>query len=133
LLKSFLLSEFGGSAPLERHELTATDIAGIRRLQESKYETWQWNYGESPAFNFSKKIRFPQGTVAVSLVVQEGLIRQCAINGDFLGCMNISDVEKALIGTRRQFTDVAACIAQFDAAAYFGGISADEVADCFLH
>ena len=49
MLKSRLLSEYGGRAPLEKHELTETETAGIRLLQKSKYETWQWNYGESPA------------------------------------------------------------------------------------
>ena len=48
LLKSSLLAEFGGTAPLERRELSAAEIADIRLLQKSKYETWQWNYGESP-------------------------------------------------------------------------------------
>ena len=48
VLKDCLLAEFGGPAPLERRELTAADLAEIRLLQKSKYETWQWNYGESP-------------------------------------------------------------------------------------
>ena len=132
LLKSSLLSGFAGSLPLKRHELTAADISGIHLLQNSKYDTWQWNYGESPAFNFSKKTRFPQGTVVVSLIVEEGTISQCAINGDFLGCMDISDIERALIGSKMLFADVAACIARFDAGLYFGGISADDIANCFF-
>ena len=132
LLKSSLVSEFGRSMPLKQRELNAADITGTKRLQKNKYETWQWNYGESPAFNFSKKTRFPQGTVAVSLVVEEGIIRQCAINGDFLGCLDISDVEKALVGVKRQFTDVATRILNFDAGLYFGGVSAENIAECFF-
>ena len=132
MLKSSLLAEFGKPEPLERHKLTEADEAGIRLLRESKYDTWQWNYGISPNFNFRKEMRFPLGTIAVSLAVEEGLVRQCAINGDFLGCMDISDIEQALVGTKLMFADVAACLAQFDAGLYFGGLSIDEVAGCFF-
>jgi len=132
LLKDRLLSEFGAAAFIKRYELTAEDITAVTSLQKNKYETWQWNFGKSPAFNYCEKKRFPLGTVAVKTFVEEGIIRQCAITGDFLGCMDITDVEVALIGTKWLFKDVAACLALFDSRLYFGGISSDDVAGCFF-
>src|SRR5690554_6583116 len=34
--------------------LTETDLAAVRDLMEKKYQTWEWNYGESPAFEVEK-------------------------------------------------------------------------------
>lgn len=133
ILKSSLLTQFSRSASLEMHELGEAEAKEVCLLQKNKYETWQWNYGSSPAFTYSNKTRFPLGTVNVSLSVEGGIIRQCSITGDFLGCLDVSDIERALIGTKRVFADVAACISGFDAGLYFGGISAYEVAGAFFN
>ena len=132
LLKSRILSEFGKPAPLVKYELTTAEVDEVHKLRESKYETWEWNYGVSPDFNFYKETRFPQGSIAASMIVEEGIIRQCAINGDFLGCMDIADIEKALVGIKLMFDDVAACLARFDTGLYFGGVTAEEVAGSFF-
>jgi len=132
MLKGGLLSEFRRSAPLLEYKLQEVELAEVCLLQKSKYDTWRWNYGESPAFNFSKTTRFTLGSVTVSLIVEAGIIHRCAITGDFLGLMDVADVEDALTGTRLLFGDVAARIARFDAGLYFGGITSEEVAGCFF-
>ena len=131
-LKNSIISEFGSSAPLERQALTEAASDAVRLLRDNKYDTWQWNYGESPDFNFEKKTRFPHGMITVNLIVEEGIISKCAITGDFLGCMDICDIEKSLVGTRQLYYDVAACISRFDTSLYFGGIPSEDVAGCFF-
>ncbi len=41
----------------ERYAFSDDDRAAIERLRDTKYATWQWNYGHSPRYNFSKRAR----------------------------------------------------------------------------
>ena len=67
---------------------------------ETRYNTWEWNYGQSPAFTMEKKGRYEGGGLNIKLNVEDGLIKQIKIFGDFLGVGDINDLEKQLIDTR---------------------------------
>lgn len=69
-------------------------IGKINRISEEYYRNWDWNYGKSPDFNFSRQKRFSIGSIEVHLNVSEGMIKEAKIFGDFFGLGDISDVEK---------------------------------------
>lgn len=70
---------------LKEYNLTSDHINEIEKLMKEKYMTWQWNYGESPEFNYRNSKRFQGGKLEVLLNIVEGHINECKIYGDFLG------------------------------------------------
>ena len=65
------------------YELTETDIRNIEKLAETRYSTWDWNFGNSPEYNFRKVIRTQHsGTLEFCLNVRNGIIVQTRIYGD---------------------------------------------------
>lgn len=75
---------------------TPNELAAIELLKQQKYETWSWNYGESPQYNYMKEIKFSGGLVTVHLDVQNGLIQNAKIYGDFFGIEDVSALEARL-------------------------------------
>ena len=59
--------------------------------------------------------------------VENGIISDAKIYGDFFGVSEISDIEKALVGVRHNPDDVSEVIKKFDLNFYITGISFDEL------
>lgn len=54
----------------------------ITKLARQKYETWEWNYGYSPRYNFEKIIYTPGGDILeINLAVEKGIIREVQLLG----------------------------------------------------
>lgn len=107
--------------------LTKEDIEAIERLAKEKYSTWEWNYGYSPKYDFSKKLKFSSGIVQTFLKVENGTISDAKIYGDFFGISEIADMEEALVGVRHNPDDISKIIEKFDLNLYITGISFDEL------
>src|SRR5690554_1267037 len=80
LLVTYLFEEEGA---VKEYKLTDEDIENVNQLVKEKYDTWEWNWGESPDFDIQKSKRFPIGLIDVRLNVSEGRIKNCRIFGDF--------------------------------------------------
>lgn len=117
-------------SPKREYVLTDEDLAEIRKIMESKYANWEWNYGHSPKFNFEKTDRFAGGTVQVRLNVIRGVIKECKIYGDFFGVKNIKDIEDRLQGTRYELSALREALAGIDLEPYFGNITREELVSC---
>ncbi|MEO2744209.1 lipoate protein ligase C-terminal domain-containing protein, partial [Enterococcus faecium] len=88
---------------------------------------WDWNYGKSPDFNFSRQKRFSIGSIEVHLNVSEGMIKEAKIFGDFFGLGDISDVEKKLVGQKYDKESLSKIVDQIDVKKYFGAIESEEL------
>lgn len=67
----------------EIYEFSISDTLAINKLVEEKYSQWDWNFGSSPQYNFTKGIRTKGGHVEIKMDVQKGIIMQIKIFGDF--------------------------------------------------
>ncbi len=130
MIKRMILEQFGDD--IEKIELSAADLAEIKKLAQEKYETWEWNYGNSPKFDLTKSIRTDKGTVEVSLNIKDGIIENCKITGDFLGLKEIADIESALKGTKHTEGDIAKVLEKYDHTMYFGGFDGKKIIECFF-
>ena len=74
------------------------DIESINRLKKEKYGTWEWNYGSSPAYSFSKMIRTQGGTVEVCLNLVKSHIEEIKFYGDFFVQKDIAEFENFFKG-----------------------------------
>ena len=123
--------EFHGEH-FEGYRFSPEDQQNISWLMEEKYITWDWNYGQSPPFNFKNSNRFAGGKVEVLLEVKNGLISGCKIYGDFLGVGDAADIEKMVKGLRYAADDMRRVLDNIDMRRYFGGISTQELISCFF-
>ena len=63
-----------------RIELSEKDIAAIEALADSKYRTWEWNFGHSPDYRFSGTLPMGGRKMGVHMQVSSGIIRQMEIS-----------------------------------------------------
>jgi lipoate-protein ligase A len=131
-LKELLTAEIIKNNPeAKRYQLSLEDLAGIEQLMEEKYETWDWNFGFSPQYNFKKAIKIPAGFIEVHLDVVHGIIEKAKIFGDFFASMPIEDLEVQLIGKKHQTTDLENLFTSMDLTLFFGKVTAEEILDAF--
>lgn len=126
--RQFLLeSIFAGEKEIPEYKLSEQQWAEVRALADSRYRTWEWNYGRSPAFNVQQKKRVEgAGTYDVRLNVEGGIVTEAAIYGDFFGTGEVSDITARLVGVRYDAASLAAALEEIDLRAYLGPIPRDE-------
>lgn len=127
--EDILLKIFGVSSveDVKTYELTEKDWEKINQISEQYYRNWDWNYGKSPDFNFSRQKRFSIGSIEVHLNVSEGIIGDVKIFGDFFGLGDIKDVEQVLTGIKYDKATLQEAVETIDIKKYFGAIEAQDL------
>jgi len=113
-------------------ELTGDEKAAVRQLTETKYSTWEWNYGQSRQYDRREKKRFAYGTVEVEASYERGVITAVKISGDFFGVREISELEAALTGVRCERAEIENKLKEAEVGRYIAGASAGEIAGLFI-
>lgn len=132
-LKELLMVEILKNNPSAKpYQLTSEDIAGIEKLVKEKYETWDWNFGFSPNYNFKKGIKIPAGFIEVHLDVVKGTIEKAKIFGDFFAAKPIEDFENQLIGQKHDRDSLQALLDRLAIQDYFGKVESAEILDVFI-
>ncbi|HBX63207.1 MAG TPA: lipoate--protein ligase, partial [Flavobacteriaceae bacterium] len=128
-LKALLIDEM-----LETNEgatiyhLTIEDLNGIAKLIEEKYQTWDWNFGFSPKYNFKNAKKIPAGFIEVHLDVERGgIIEKAKIFGDFFASEPIEGLENKLIGVKHNEEEITKVLNSIDVTDYFGKVTVDEI------
>ncbi len=116
----------------EIYTLTPEDLEGIEKLMKEKYETWDWNFGFSPNYNFNKAIKIPAGFIEIHLDVVHGLIEKAKIFGDFFASNAIEDFEAKLIGKKHELEELRHLLSSTDLTQYFGNVTAEEILELFV-
>jgi len=119
-------SIFINSDCLPVYELNDSQWKKVYALSESKYKTWEWNYGRSPEFNIQKINRFGFGQIDVRIHVKDGIIEDIIIYGDFLGHGDMADIENLLRKVRYEKKYLSESLKGVDLNHYFGEISIEE-------
>ena len=112
---------------IKTYELTDDDWQKVKAISEKHYANWDWNYGQSPAFDIERRQRFPIGSIEVRLNVAEGKITAAKIFGDFFGLGEIKDVDDLLVGTKYERHALKEVIDQIDVKKYFGNIENNDL------
>jgi len=92
LTQEQLIRHFENTLTNQTYELTLHDLHEIAKLQK-KYETKEWIYKKQPAYTKILKKRIPGGLFEIKLDLDEGIIRNLAIQGDFFDKMNLIPFE----------------------------------------
>lgn len=123
LLKIFKVKD---KSEVKKYQLTEKDWQKIYQISNDYYNNWDWNYGKSPAFDLSRRKRFPIGSIEVKMNVEHGMIQDIRIFGDFFGLGEIKDVESSLQNTKYEKEAIRTVVETIDLKKYFGNIEAEE-------
>lgn len=118
--------------PIETYELSQEDKENIQKMVDERYGTWEWNYGRSPKFNYKGYNRFAGGCVEARLQVEDGLIDNCKIYGDFFAKGDISILEDRLKGIKYDIDEVKNSLKDFSVEDYLGRITKEEFLECLF-
>ena len=101
--------------------------AEITKLRDEKYATWDWNFGYSPAYSFSKKERYPFGGVEVQMDIDKNsVISDVKIFGDFFSKEPVSTLEDALRGVLHEQETITAALKKVNVSDCISGITEEE-------
>ncbi len=96
-------------------------------LSKSRYQTWDWNYGRSPAFNLKRETRYPGGGIEALLEVEKGRVQGLKFYGDFFGQRDVAELEQKLLGCRYEPEALRACLGGVEIGNYFVNFGLDEL------
>ena len=78
-----ILKELFQGKEVNYYYLEEKDLKEINDLVNTKYSTWEWNFGYSPSYSIKNSRRFPAGKIELFIDVEKGMIKSCQIFGDF--------------------------------------------------
>jgi lipoate-protein ligase A len=130
--KDMLKAEFFADLNLGEYELTEEDIGKIHGIRLRKYASDEWNIGSEPRFSYSNGKRFPGGKVEVRLHTERGLIKSCALSGDFLALLPVRELEERIEGLPYRIGAVREHLAPVDLGPYLGAITQEELLSCIF-
>lgn len=114
-------------------ELSAEELLGVDELKRSKYDTWEWNFGRSPAYDMKNKRYWDGGSLEVRLSVKEGRITEIIFHGDFLSRCELDPLTAELLGTAFRREAVEEVLERYSVSDYFGGITEDEILETMFY
>lgn len=116
----------------EEIQISKSQLDEVKKLVDSKYSTWEWNFGKSPVFNYKNSKRYPSGKLEVMLNVNEGIINSCKFFGDFFSSENFYEMERDLIGNKYDKESVKNLLNKFGSEDIIMGIAADQIIECMF-
>ena len=127
-LKTTLAGDGLMTGKLSEEELQAVDA-----LKQSKYDTWEWNFGRSPKYDMANKRYWDGGALEVQIAVKDGKLTSVAFWGDFLSRCPMDELTKSLQGCAFREEDVAAVLERYPLEDYFGAISKSEILETMFY
>lgn len=112
--------------------LNKQETLEVENLVKTKYETWQWNFGNSPKYNFYNEKKFSCGSIELSIDVEKGVMKDIRIFGDFFGEENIEDIEKALTDKKHVIQEIDSVLDNINIKKYFGNLTKQELLSLFF-
>ena len=112
--------------------LTVQENNEVLKLKAAKYDTWEWNYGKSPAYELKNKRRFPGGLLEIHLSVKSGSIQEIKLFGDFLAVRPVEILEKGLQSCPCRADALGQVLAGLPVADCLGTITGEELTELIL-
>jgi lipoate---protein ligase len=107
-------------------QFSEADVAEIKGLRDSKFSTWEWNFGYSPKYQFNKSISVGAGRLDFHMNVEKGIVRELKVLGDFLSLKDIAELEQTLAGTIHDPETIRNKLAGIRVSEYIVGLENEE-------
>ena len=114
------------------YEFSKDDIKAIKAIEEKRFKTWEWNYGNSPSYQGYQTKKFSGGILETYFQIKKGSFTGIKFYGDFFSKLEVSDIENAFVGTLHTEADIKNTLSNFALDDYFKNITADEIVSLFF-
>ena len=123
-LLEHILKETPGTA----YRFTEEEERQIAQLVKTRYGTWEWNWGASPACTILKRKRFPDcGLVEVYIEAEAGRIRELEFRGDFFSLKEPEGLRERFLDRKMQPEAYREALEGIEAGEYFSGLTKEEL------
>lgn len=112
--------------------MNSIDLDQIKSLQKNKYQTWNWNYGESPTSTNVKEERYLGGKLEIHFDLVQGKLRNVKLYGDFLDTGDISYIERLLEDEVYEISNIEGCLKSVKIDELILNISNDDLLKCIF-
>lgn len=109
------------------YRFSADQQQAIQALVDSKYGTWEWNFGSSPAYTHRRAFRCKGGTIEIYMEVSRGKIKGIRFFGDFFGSREPLELEQCLVGVEHNESALQTALGAHNLEEYFGSVTLDEI------
>ena len=111
----------------ELQNLTEEEEAIVNQLSKQKYETWEWNYGNSPNYSTNNKIRTKGGSIQMTADIRKGIIQDIRFYGDFFSEEDVQNLVNQLVGMPFNKQELQKKLAGIDVNRYFNNTTKEEL------
>lgn len=106
---------------------TVEEEAGVNELAGTKYETYAWNYGSSPAYAYRRGLHTEKGgNIEVHCQVEAGCIAALKVYGDYFFTKDTGAFEAVMAGCPLQEAALRERLAGLPLQDYFANVSVVE-------
>ena len=131
--KRLLVHHVFKGAEVPQYHLTEEDIKKIEALASEKYRTWDWNYGSSPKYSVIKERRFEGvGGITLCMDVENGIIKDFDIYGDYFGNGDKSNLKEILVGKQLRKDVIEDSLKDICIGDYINKLEKDEFIDLLI-
>ncbi len=109
------------------YDFTFDDFQKIKRLANEKYGQWLWNFGQSPKFNLIRTHKYDWGELSFLLLVEDGIIKDIQVYGDFFSPYEVGELFKQLAGVRFVADELKEQIKKLELWQVLPGITPEEL------
>lgn len=102
------------------HSFSPAEEAAILALARDKYDSWDWNFGHSPAYNHVQAVRCAAGTIEFHADVHHGRVTALKVFGDFFGNRDVAEFEAALTGLPHREKELRQALDALPLEEFFG-------------
>lgn len=127
-----LMEHVSGRSTQGEMGFSAQEEAAINRLAEDRYRSWDWNYGTSPAYNFTRSTRTPGGLLEVHMDVRKGRIHHARLFGDYFGIKDIGALEALLKDCQHDRAALRERLSDVRLDEYLKGVDLPVFLDCLF-
>jgi lipoate-protein ligase A len=82
------------------------DLEAVRKLATTKYESWDWNFGNNPGSRIYRSRQLVDGLLEIELQLDKGCIQYCHLSGNSNRLPRLGEIERRLVGVRYTFSDI---------------------------
>ena len=103
-----ILSSIAEEYTIERRELSDEELAEVRELAKSKYQSWDWTFGKSPSFICRSKFELDGTETSLEYSSKKGVIEEIAF------APAVPELEEALTGRRLDMDEIKELLSSYE-------------------
>jgi len=103
---SMLILSIKNKHNCETNNLSQTEIETIQNLINTKYSTWEWNYGYSPEYSLEKNLNKNNKNLKISIQVKKGIIKYFNVSGNLVEQDILNKINHLCTGIKHDYSEI---------------------------